>query len=121
MATINQILQAAKTIDFIFDEFTRTARQEKLKAKFKGDTAAFKTIDKNWREAKSAKDAALDILEDKMLSSAVTDQILAQIVARKNEANALLEKLRKAQKKLKLIEDAAHLATKLLKDLRKII
>ena len=119
MATQAQILDTAKSVDFIFDEFTRTARQAKLKAKLKGDMVTFKKIDKEWRVARDAKEEALQILEDQMMSTANVDRVLGEIKKNKARATKLLKKMRKAKKVLGMIEDAAKLAVDLVKELRK--
>lgn len=114
MATAAQILKTAKTVDFMFDEFTRTARQEKLKAKFRGDMATHAKIDKAWRAARDAKEESLEILEAQLLSSPVTDKILAELKGQQKKARKFLDKIRKAQDVLGTIADVANLATSTL-------
>ncbi len=111
MATQNQILKTAKTIDFLFDEFTRSARQEKLKAKFRGDMKTHARIDAAWREARDSKEAALGILEDQLLSDAVTNEIVEALQSQQQKARGFLDNIRAANKILETIENVAELAT----------
>lgn len=120
MATTKQILQTAKTLDFMFDEFTRSARQQKLIAKLRGDMATHARVDQAWRTARDAKEEALATLEAQLLSTPVVDAILAELDDRKDEANKLLERVRKAQDVLETFEKVAKLATTMLTRVRAI-
>lgn len=121
MATAAQILQTAKSVDFMFDEFTRTARQQKLLAKFRGDMATHARIDAAWRQARDAKEASLEVLEAQLLSTPVTDQILEELNAQQEKARSLLDKIRTTQEALQTFEEVANLAGKTLSRIRVLV
>jgi CheY-like chemotaxis protein len=118
MATAAQILQTAKTVDFMFDEFTRTARQQKLLAKFKGDMETHARIDAAWRTARDAKEEALEKLEQELLSTPVVDAILAELQSRRDDARQLLERIRTTQDILAAIEQVARLSKSMIDRIR---
>lgn len=110
MAKISEILESANSIDVMFSEFIRKARKEKLVAKFKGDTATFDRIDQAVRDASDVKEEMLAILEHALLSTDVVDLVLKELNAQKDEAQKILEKLKRVEDKLKTIQKFASLA-----------
>lgn len=114
-------VEIANSIDFHFSEYARKARLEKVQARLAGDEARYRRIDEALRKARKSVNEALDLLEERMLSTEVVAELVDRLDGQAARARELLQDMREAADTLRKIEQGAKVALKVLETVRQVL
>lgn len=123
-SNFRKLVKITNSIDFHFSQYSRMVRKEKLLAWKQGDTGRYDRLDKALKESRKHVNEVLDILEDRMLSTEIVNELVSNLDTQTARARKILEDMRKLTDKLKKIEEGAKMALEILttvKDLIKIV